>query len=363
MQRRMIYSRLEAEVERTIEASNAKILKRPSDAPRAFDFGIDFNGRRIAIEIKAEASPSIFFGMLGYQWVKAREALYDEFWLVTAAGPPADTASLMLTENQPIRWLSIDDLAAQLNAVSRPQRSLDLQEVPLLDVLSAQFGEESLHYVKSEEDLDALLRLGTRQEQVTCVFVDIKSFTEIVHNSEPSTLNEMLARYYETSRALAVKFGGTFDKVIGDAVLAVFNYPPIQKAASAALRYGIEVVRSGRAILEEFAQRSTAVVETGIRAGIATGEVWPIDVGQKVPQVSFVGDPLNLAARLQQRAAVNGIVTCRTTWRLAQDQNPIATVQLAATSIVIPKGELSGIATAINAQMISPEAIAKFKDV
>ena len=51
---------------------------------------------------------------------------------------------------------------------------------------------------------------------------------------------------------------------------------------------------------------------------LATGPVWPIDVGQKVPQISFVGDPLNLASRLQHIAQTNGIAICRNTWILFQ---------------------------------------------
>jgi class 3 adenylate cyclase len=172
----------------------------------------------------------------------------------------------------------------------------------------------------------------------------------------------MLARYYQIARSLTSKFYGTFDKVIGDAVLAVFNYPPIAGAATAAVRYAIDLVRAGRAILDEFAERSTAVVETGIRVGIATGDVWPINVGQQVPQVSFIGDPLNLAARLQHQADVNGIVTCRSTWFLVESQTPTLASALAPHSFQIPKGTLSGISTAINAQRISPEAIEHFAD-
>ena len=72
---------------------------------------------------------------------------------------------------------------------------------------------------------------------------------------------------------------------------------------------------------------------------------------------------MNLASRLQHLAAVNGVVICRTTWLLAQDQNPITTVQLNAQEVQIEKGTLSGIPTAINVQIITPEAVANFKDV
>jgi class 3 adenylate cyclase len=357
----MIYSRLEAEVQRMIEASGAKILKQPSDPPQAFDFGIEFDGKKVAVEVKAEATPSTFYGVLGYQGIRAAAAGYNEIWLVSPAGPPLEI-QLYVPSDCTAEWLSIDGLARKLKQPVANQQSLDSQPVALLDVLSAQFGHEALRGITSDDDLDRLLKLGKRQEDVTAVFADIKSFTEIVHNFEPSTLNEMLARYYDTARALASKYAGTFDKVIGDAVLAVFNYPPIPNAAASALRYAIEVVKTGRAILEEFAERSTAVVETGIRIGVATGEVWPINVGQKIPQVSFVGDPLNLAARLQHQAAVNGIVTCRATWLLVERQDPSLAVGLKAESFQIPYGTLAGIATAINAQRIAPESIGSCTD-
>lgn len=352
----MIYSRLESEIERIITASGCGILKRPHEKPTAIDFGVRYNDKKIAIEARGEASAATFVGMLGYQVPAAEKAEYDQLWFVTSHPPPT-TYPTPFAAKIHVEWISLDQLAAKLGASTTPEDSVSSRKVGVLEILLGQFAPRHLVGVATDEDLENLLKLGKSLEEVTAVFVDIKSFTQIVHNAEPKALSDMLSRYYRAARNTTQSYGGTFDKVVGDAVLSVFNYPSDVNAVACAMKYALDIIQESISILSEFVQNNTFVVDTGVRVGMATGSIRPIDVGQKVPQISFVGDPLNLAARLQHKAETNGIAMCRNTWVLLQQQDAVLAGTLTAVATLIPKGELSGIETAVNCQLMGASGL------
>src|SRR5579885_1406956 len=95
--------------------------------------------------------------------------------------------------------------------------------------------------------------------------------TTLGERTDPEQIRRVMSRYYEEARAVLERHGGTVEKFIGDAVVAVFGVPVLHEDdALRALRASVEM----RAALEVLNQEllETVGVEIGIRVGVNTGE-------------------------------------------------------------------------------------------
>ena len=138
----------------------------------------------------------------------------------------------------------------------------------------------------------APLSAGREQEQrktVTILFCDVTGSTAMGERSDPEVLRGLLARYFERMRGIVESHGGTVEKFIGDAVMAVFGVPAAHED---------DALRACRAAVE----MRDALPELGVEArlGVNTGEV----VTGTAERLA-TGDAVNVAARLEQ-AAVPG---------------------------------------------------------
>jgi class 3 adenylate cyclase/tetratricopeptide (TPR) repeat protein len=151
---------------------------------------------------------------------------------------------------------------------------------------------------------------------VTVLFADVTGSTELGERLDPEHLREVMASYFSAMRGEIEAEGGTVEKFIGDAVMAVFGVPaaheddPI-RALRAALRM--------RTRLDDVNDRLMAArgVTLQIRIGVNTGEVLAsVDPQPGEPMVT--GDAVNVAARLQSAAEPGGILTSERTARGAR---------------------------------------------
>jgi class 3 adenylate cyclase len=130
---------------------------------------------------------------------------------------------------------------------------------------------------------------------VTILFADVVGSTSMGETLDPEDLRHLLGTYFETARGIIEEYGGTVEKFIGDAVMAVFGVPrahddDARRALSAALD------------LRERLRADPRLAELlPIRIGINTGEVVS-GVGGSTDQLLVTGDPVNVAARLQEQA-------------------------------------------------------------
>jgi class 3 adenylate cyclase len=132
---------------------------------------------------------------------------------------------------------------------------------------------------------------GAERKLATMVFVDLVGSTEIAAGSDPEDLRGRLEPFFETARASLREHGGTIEKYVGDAVLAVFGVPQAHgddpdRAIAAALDLAERVANLDQAL--------------AVRIGIEAGEVLAQDGGG---DLSVTGEAVNAAARLQQAAA------------------------------------------------------------
>jgi len=142
-----------------------------------------------------------------------------------------------------------------------------------------------------------------RRKVVTLVFCDVVGYTALGEELDPEALGELQGRYFDRMRSAVEGHGGTVDKFIGDAVMAVFGLPVLHED---------DALRALRAAVEMRAALSVLGLEG--RIGVNSGEV----VTGTTDRLA-TGDPVNVAARLQQSARPGEILLGETTLRLAGD--------------------------------------------
>ena len=125
------------------------------------------------------------------------------------------------------------------------------------------------------------------RKTVTVLFCDVVGSTALGERVDPEPLRRVMGNYYEQMRSIVERHGGTVEKFIGDAVMAVFGVPQAHED---------DALRAVRASAEM--QAAAVPLELGIRIGINTGEVV---AGEGETLVT--GDAVNVAARFEQAAA------------------------------------------------------------
>ena len=130
------------------------------------------------------------------------------------------------------------------------------------------------------------MRTSEQRKVVTVLFCDVVGSTALGDTTDPEALRALLERYFERMKAIVERHGGTVEKFIGDAVMAVFGVP---------VAHEDDALRACRAALE----MREAFPELGIegRIGVSTGEVVT-----GTEERLATGDAVNVAARLQQAA-------------------------------------------------------------
>ena len=145
---------------------------------------------------------------------------------------------------------------------------------------------------------------------VTVLFCDLAGYTSTGDQLDPEALRSLQSRYFEDARAALERHGGTVEKFIGDAVMAVFGVPVLHEDdALRALRAAVEV------------RDAVAALGFEARIGVNTGEV-VAGAGDAL----VTGDAVNVAARLEQAAEPGEILLGETTLALARDAVEVESV-------------------------------------
>ena len=157
------------------------------------------------------------------------------------------------------------------------------------------------------------------RKTVTVLFCDLTGSTELGEALDPERLRALLARYFEWMKAIVERHGGSVEKFIGDAVMAVFGVPVLHEDdALRAVRSAVEM----RDVLPELGLRG--------RIGVMTGEVVT-----GTEERLATGDAVNVAARLEQAAQPGEVLVGGPTLALVRDTaevEPIAPLDLKGKS-------------------------------
>jgi predicted ATPase/class 3 adenylate cyclase len=151
---------------------------------------------------------------------------------------------------------------------------------------------------------------------ITVLFCDIVGSTAKAEHMDPEDVRARLAPYYTRLRSELERFGGTVEKFIGDAVVAIFGAPVAHEDDPE------RAVRAGLAICEAIDDLNAADewLDLKVRVGVNTGEALVV-VGARSSEGEGMasGDVMNTAARLESAAPVNGIFVGGETYRATRD--------------------------------------------
>jgi class 3 adenylate cyclase len=179
---------------------------------------------------------------------------------------------------------------------------------------------------------------------VTIVFCDLVGSTSLGESLDPESLRQVITRYFGTMSDALKRHGGTIEKFIGDAVMAVFGFPTAREDdALRAVRAALGM-RNALAGLNQQLELKWGV-RLQARTGVNTGEVIAGDSSEGQGFVS--GDAVNVAARLEQAAAADEILIGEHTLELVRDAvrvEPVAPLELKGKSRPVPAFRLVDVA-------------------
>jgi class 3 adenylate cyclase/predicted ATPase len=148
---------------------------------------------------------------------------------------------------------------------------------------------------------------GAERRLVTVLFTDLVGFTTLAEDRDPEAVRELLTRYFDSATEIINLHGGTIEKFIGDAVMAVWGTP---------VAHEDDAERAVRAALELVSHVATLNPELRARAGVLTGEA-AVTLGA-TNQGMVAGDLVNTAARLQGVADAGTVLVGETTRHAAE---------------------------------------------
>src|SRR5437667_2523914 len=167
------------------------------------------------------------------------------------------------------------------------------------------------------------MSVSAHRKVVTVLFCDVVGSTGLGESVDPEALQGLLARYFERMKGIVESHGGSVEKFIGDAVMAVFGVPVVHED---------DALRAVRAAVE----MRDALPELGVegRIGLTTGEVVT-----GTEERLATGDAVNVAARLEQAAQPGEVLIGQPTLALvrgAAEVKPVEPLELKGKADPIP---------------------------
>ncbi|MEP7225605.1 MAG: adenylate/guanylate cyclase domain-containing protein, partial [Actinomycetota bacterium] len=153
---------------------------------------------------------------------------------------------------------------------------------------------------------------SAERRRVSVLFADLVGFTSASEHRDAEETRELLSRYFDTARTVIERYGGTVEKFIGDAVMALWGAPVAREDdPERAVRAALDLVDGVRALGSE-----VGASELRARAGVLTGEA-AVTLGAE-GQGMVAGDLVNTASRIQSEAEPGSVLVGESTKRAAE---------------------------------------------
>ena len=152
------------------------------------------------------------------------------------------------------------------------------------------------------------LRLGGVKRHIAVVFVDIRGFTPLSERLQPEELVLLLNRFLNLTTSCIFSYGGTVDKFIGDATMALFNAPDLmQDYEFCAIQAAFDMVTRSVGLTEEL--KALGFEGIGFGVGVNAGHAVVGNVGTEFRmEYTAIGDAVNTAARLESQAKAGEVL-------------------------------------------------------
>jgi len=212
-----------------------------------------------------------------------------------------------------------DNNERQLNAaadvIAQKNKELESLSTKLAKYLSPQIYNSIFTGAQNVE-------IASSRKKLTIFFSDLVNFTETTDKLQSEDLTSLLNHYLTEMSKLALEFGATIDKYIGDSIMAFFGDPEsrgVKEDALACVRMGIAMVKRMRELQVEW-QELGAEKPFHLRVGINTGYCTVGNFGSEDRMdYTIIGSAVNLTARLQSNSEIDGILMGHETYSLVKD--------------------------------------------
>lgn len=166
------------------------------------------------------------------------------------------------------------------------------------------------------------VRLETQRKKLAVFFSDIKGFTELSEEMEPESLTELLNNYFNEMSQIALKYGGTIDKFVGDSIMIFFGDPTSRGSKEdtlACVAMAIEMRKHMKVLRQKWKSQGIRT-PLEIRMGISTGYCTVGNFGaENRMDYTIIGKEVNLASRLESMAEPGEILVSYETFSLIKD--------------------------------------------
>jgi class 3 adenylate cyclase/tetratricopeptide (TPR) repeat protein len=189
--------------------------------------------------------------------------------------------------------------------------------------------------------IPTLPSLAGERRQVTVLFTDISGFTALAETMDPEEVRQVMNACFAQLGPVVEAYGGTIDKFIGDAIMALFGAPIAhENDAERAVRAALAMMEALRAF------NATHGTSLGLHCGLNTGLVIAGEIGTRTRHdYSVMGDAVNLAARLEDASERGQIFVGPETYRLTHmlfTFEPLTPMRLKGKTAPVPVYQVRG---------------------
>jgi len=168
------------------------------------------------------------------------------------------------------------------------------------------------------------IQLGGAKRQVVVLFSDIRGFTQISERMSPDEIAGLLTDYFTEMVEIVFRYGGTLDKFMGDALMALWGAPIARiDDADRATRAAIGMQQALRQLNVRWQQQGRPALAVGI--GLNAGEVFAGNIGsERRLEYTVIGDAVNVAARLCSQAGPGEILIAEPLHAILSQPPPVS---------------------------------------
>ena len=170
---------------------------------------------------------------------------------------------------------------------------------------------------------EGAVQLGGAKREVVVLFSDIRGFTPLSEQMSPDEIASLLTEYFSEMVDVVFEHGGTLDKFIGDAVMALWGAPLAREDdADRAVRAAIAMQGRIDWLNAEWRRQGRRTIGVGI--GLNAGEVFAGNIGSDLRlEYTVIGDPVNTASRLCSRAGPGEVLISESLYRRLASPPPV----------------------------------------